>query len=624
MSDSKKDTERKKKEVMDKLKNGEFIAKAEPSSSSHGSFCQHLLRVKCSSDEYQPFVQCRLCNDILSYSISNGTSTISYHVKNCLEKSTQLKNKNTLDKYLNKPNEVSVSFDDKRSITVACAKFCSFDMRSFNIVKGSGFKYLCQSLINLGYQYGVAKLGAPTSRSLLPDPTNISRTVSRISEDYRKKLKDLLQIDLQRVKLIGISTDYWKNGGTSESYLTINVHYCRDEDNVTYMLHTCVFEQSKTDDNTKKRIFSILSSYDIDPNKYHIIYVTDNGSTLVCGFKGEVHLRCICHCLNLTLHNGVKLCRNLELLIKSCQDLCSRFKRCEINQLLPTNLKLNVETRWNSIHDMFESISLNFNNCEDLFFERNEVHYLYDVNRKLVVDVEKFLSLFKLVSEKLSADTSPTLHLVVPWFWKLKTSCKCNDDDHLLLVQFKSAVSKMLDDKVHLTSLHYIATCLYPATKKLQTLDDSYRNEIYTDMRKIMVTLGIREEHSSLSYKTNSRIDNKRSKKTKNNIMENDVMVEFAGDIEEDSDDESDELERYLKTKISFTNNDTLLKWWNKHSLIFPQLAILAKTLLGVPASSATSERVFSSSGRILEKRRQSLNSDVVDDMLMIRNFRDM
>jgi hypothetical protein len=30
--------------------------------------------------------------------------------------------------------------------------------------------------------------------------------------------------------------------------------------------------------------------------------------------------------------------------------------------------------------------------------------------------------------------------------------------------------------------------------------------------------------------------------------MENDVMVEFAGDVEEESDDESDELERYLKT----------------------------------------------------------------------------
>jgi hypothetical protein len=97
-------------------------------------------------------------------------------------------------------------------------------------------------------------------------------------------------------------------------------------------------------------------------------------------------------------------------------------------------------------------------------------------------------------------------------------------------------------------------------------------------------------------------------------------MQEFAGDVHDDSD----EIDRYINTKLPFTKDDTLLGWWNNHSLIFPQLALLAKSLLGVPASSATSERVFSASGRILEKRRQSLNPDVVDDILIIRNFRDM
>jgi hypothetical protein len=38
----------------------------------------------------------------------------------------------------------------------------------------------------------------------------------------------------------------------------------------------------------------------------------------------------------------------------------------------------------------------------------------------------------------------------------------------------------------------------------------------------------------------------------------------------------------------------------------------------------ATSEHVFSASGRISEKRRQSLKPNVANDMLMIRNFRDI
>ncbi len=139
MSNSKKDLKRKKKEVLEKLKKGKLITTVEPPSSSHGSFWEQLLRIKCLNDECEPFVQCRLCHEILSYSISNGTSTISYHVKNCLDKSNKMKNNKTLDSYLSKSTDVSVTADDKRSITIACAKLCSFDMRPFNIVKGVGF-----------------------------------------------------------------------------------------------------------------------------------------------------------------------------------------------------------------------------------------------------------------------------------------------------------------------------------------------------------------------------------------------------------------------------------------------------------------------------------------------------
>ncbi|CAF4332451.1 unnamed protein product, partial [Rotaria sordida] len=74
---SKKDMERKKKQIIEKLKTGEFIATVEPPSSSYGSFLEHLLHIKCLNNEYQSFVQRRLFYEILSYSISNETSTIS-------------------------------------------------------------------------------------------------------------------------------------------------------------------------------------------------------------------------------------------------------------------------------------------------------------------------------------------------------------------------------------------------------------------------------------------------------------------------------------------------------------------------------------------------------------------
>jgi hypothetical protein len=226
-----------------------------------------------------------LCNEILSYSMTNGTSTIGHHVKNCLEKTNSTQKNKTLDVYLSKSSEVKVSADDKRAVTIRCAEFCSFDLRPFQLVKGSGFVSLCQSLIDLGHQFGTARLSKPLAKSLLPDPTNISRTVSQIAEEYRQRLNKLLTDDLQHVNMIGISTDYWKNSGTGDNYLTINIHYTKNEKCLTYMLRTSLFDQSKSGENTRKKILATLASYDIDPGESMVVYVTDNGSNFICGLS---------------------------------------------------------------------------------------------------------------------------------------------------------------------------------------------------------------------------------------------------------------------------------------------------------------------------------------------------
>ncbi|CAF1243149.1 unnamed protein product [Rotaria sp. Silwood1] len=102
--------------------------------------------------------------------------------------------------------------------------------------------------------------------------------------------------------------------------------------------------------------------------------------------------------------------------------------------------------------------------------------------------------------------------------------------------------------------------------------------------------------------------------------------MEYANEDEpaSDEDDEYDEVYNYTKAKLTFPKEESVLQWWNKWSLNYPQLSVLAKWLLGIPASSATSEPIFSASGRVLEERRQNLGSDIVNDILFLRNFRNM
>jgi hypothetical protein len=110
----------------------------------------------------------------------------------------------------------------------------------------------------------------------------------------------------------------------------------------------------------------------------------------------------------------------------------------------------------------------------------------------------------------------------------------------------------------------------------------------------------------------------------KNDYSQQDVMMEFAQETEDESNEEedNDEVARYANAKITINTEECALIWWKNWAITYPKLSVLAKSLLGIPASSCTSERIFSATGRILEERRQNLNDDTVDDILFIRNFR--
>ncbi|CAF1476138.1 unnamed protein product [Rotaria magnacalcarata] len=102
----------------------------------------------------------------------------------------------------------------------------------------------------------------------------------------------------------------------------------------------------------------------------------------------------------------------------------------------------------------------------------------------------------------------------------------------------------------------------------------------------------------------------------KDDYSQEDVMLEFALASHDASSE--DEIKRYAKAKLVISNEEFVLQWWKKWSINYPTLDVLAGSLLGIPASSCTSQRIFSATERILEERRQNLG----DDILFIRNFK--
>jgi hAT family C-terminal dimerisation region len=77
-------------------------------------------------------------------------------------------------------------------------------------------------------------------------------------------------------------------------------------------------------------------------------------------------------------------------------------------------------------------------------------------------------------------------------------------------------------------------------------------------------------------------------------------------------------------TKMELNKSDpfiNLLEYWESQSASWPRLSVLALGLLGVPASSTSSERTFSLAGRTLEDRRSQLSGDTVDGLLFLHGL---
>lgn len=62
-------------------------------------------------------------------------------------------------------------------------------------------------------------------------------------------------------------------------------------------------------------------------------------------------------------------------------------------------------------------------------------------------------------------------------------------------------------------------------------------------------------------------------------------------------------------------------QWWEQHQLIFPRLFRIFLRTYATPASSASSERAFSTTGRTLDARRISLKPSTVNQLMLNREF---
>lgn len=79
-----------------------------------------------------------------------------------------------------------------------------------------------------------------------------------------------------------------------------------------------------------------------------------------------------------------------------------------------------------------------------------------------------------------------------------------------------------------------------------------------------------------------------------------------------------EEVSGYMAKDCTSVDSDPL-SWWKVHESVYPNLAVLAKSYLAIPATSVPSERVFSTAGDIVTATRSTLSTESVDKLVFLK-----
>ena len=78
----------------------------------------------------------------------------------------------------------------------------------------------------------------------------------------------------------------------------------------------------------------------------------------------------------------------------------------------------------------------------------------------------------------------------------------------------------------------------------------------------------------------------------------------------------NNELEKYALEDPG--NVENVLGWWRDAASRYPKLSLVARKILAVPASSSTSESVFSVAGRTITDLRSNLAPETLNSLLFL------
>jgi hypothetical protein len=591
-------------------------------TAGSSQFWNNFVKVNVDNT-YSEYVKCIKCDTIVKYSARDGTGGMASHSSSCLRSATANSSKITdFPGWMKKGTSKSLLPSTLKSeVADELAMMCAKDIRPFAIVDGEGFRAFVQKILDIGAKYGNVDLN-----DILPHSTTIARH-AQVLHSMRKAEVSTWFIDIPS---FGVTCDSWTHMTTNTEYLTTTVHYIDNEWNIkSNIIATLELNESKTADMIRENVFSILDEHNC--RRSSNTFITDNAANMKAAFRHSSWIGCAAHNLNLAVAHGLE--QNADesqpsapaeviQLINTAKQLVTLVKRTKINNQLESTLKQCVPTRWNSILTMLVSVEDNAANLRTIASEstnRNVMRLLADINENVLAETISILQAFDDATRILSAENTPTLHLVLPTKHQLLQHLRPVSSDSAIASQLKEVFAAKLEQYFLITPKHLLATFLDPRLKANRNLmGEDVRTDMIASLKQLVANVQVTAVKETQQAVSGVSVTDIKAKRTRHENASS-SQQSFFGDLFVQSEHNSDEVDSYV---VSAEVCEDVLQYWKQKQSVYPKLATVVRATLGTPATSTPSERAFSLAGRTLEDRRSSLSPSSVDTLLFLHGLK--
>ena len=370
--------------------------------------------------------------------------------------------------------------------------------------------------------------------------------------------------------------------------------------------------------------------------------MSNNARNIVAAIRNTdySHLPCVAHCIQLSILEGLKAADASPLLAK-CRHLVGHFRHSAANsaELKASHsrvqnesgepfhkLQQDVATRWNSSYLMMARL-LEVKNAVKQYHVDHPKNYsgvkLLDADWDKMAKYVDVLRILADATQYVGGEDYVSCSAVLPLLAFLTRQLQVHDDDPGYIARFKTATLRDLStriDGMDALPVLQMSVALDPRYKKLKCVPREQRDAVWDNVSAALEDFCNRNQEGQSGVEHNNSSNEAAEPKAKKP-----KLTLLLTDSDSDASDEEADAQRTWTADLAryrdedpIPETDNPLTWWIYR---FPVLASFGKSVLCVPATSVPCERLFSSSGYIVNKTRAALLPQNVTSLVCLRDW---